>query len=124
MKKLVRMGALLSILALILLLTIGSAGAQPLNQDGDPDIPGEIEIEPEPEPGAGEAGEAEPEPEAEAEAEEPAEAGPSGTATRIDFEFSDDVAREGLYVVQEAGGRFVASWYALDGWEDSGWIVI
>lgn len=116
MKKLVRMGALLSILALILMLTIGSAGAQSLTQDGDPDIPGEVEIEPE--PGAGEAGEAEPEP----EAEEPAEGEPSGTATRIDFELSDDVAREGLYVVQEAGGRYVASWYALDGWEDSGWM--
>jgi hypothetical protein len=42
MKKLVRIGALLSILALILMLTIGSAGAQPLTQDGDPGIPGEV----------------------------------------------------------------------------------
>jgi hypothetical protein len=27
----------------------------------------------------------------------------------------------GLYIVQETGGKLLASWYALDGWQDSGW---
>ncbi|MFL7838996.1 MAG: hypothetical protein ACK2U5_01620 [Candidatus Promineifilaceae bacterium] len=41
--------------------------------------------------------------------------------TRINFEVSGDEAVRGLYVVQETGGRQLASWYALDGWQDSGW---
>ena len=96
MKKLLRLSVLFGIVALILMLVIGPAAA--------------FEIESETEPGG--EGEVEPEP----------EAGPEGTATRIDFDQSEDSAREGLYVVQEAGGSFVASWYALDGWEDSGWL--
>lgn len=48
--------------------------------------------------------------------------GPEGTATRIDFEQSEDSALEGLYVVQETGGRIVATWYAEEGWRDSGWL--
>ena len=53
------------------------------------------------------------------EAEQP---GPQGTATRINFEQGEDSAREGLYVVQETGGRIVATWYAEEGWRDSGWL--
>jgi hypothetical protein len=41
---------------------------------------------------------------------------------RINFEVGDDVARRGLYVVREVGGRELASWYALEGWLDSGWV--
>ncbi len=40
---------------------------------------------------------------------------------RINFEISGDEARRGLYVVQEVGGRVYVEWYALDGWQDSGW---
>jgi hypothetical protein len=90
--------------ALIVLMAAGTVSAQ----EG---IPGEIE--PEIEPGAGEV-EAEP---------EPAEAPPSGTAARIDFELAPGhSAKRGHYSIQVAGGAEVASWYALDGWEDSGWI--
>lgn len=42
---------------------------------------------------------------------------------RINFEIGGHVARTGLYVVQEVGGRVLASWYADEGWEDSGWIT-
>ena len=42
---------------------------------------------------------------------------------RINFEVGGDEARRGLYVVQEIGGRVLASWYAEDGWLDSGWIT-
>ncbi len=41
---------------------------------------------------------------------------------RINFEVSGDEARRGLYIVQEIGGRVLASWYAEEGWMDSGWI--
>ncbi|UCC52338.1 MAG: hypothetical protein JSV68_25095 [Anaerolineaceae bacterium] len=116
MKRLVYVSTLFGIVALMVLLVAGSAGAYPLAQAG----PGEGEIEPEPEGGLPGEGEAEPEPEA-AEAE-PAEAGPSGTAVRIDFEVAGHKAKRGLYVVTEIGGAEYASWYALDGWEDSGWI--
>ena len=51
-----------------------------------------------------------------------AEPKPVGTATRIDFEVSGDVAKEGLYIIQEVPGGMVASWYAMDGWQDSGWM--
>jgi hypothetical protein len=104
MKKLVRLIALFGMAALVLLLAVGSVGA-------DSHL-GEGEVEPEP----GGEGEAEAEPEGEAQP------GPEGTATRIDFEQSDDSAVEGLYVVQETGGSVVASWYAMDGWRDSGWL--
>ena len=57
-----------------------------------------------------------------ADSHEATEPGPEGTATRIDFEQSEDSALEGLYVVQETGGRIVATWYAEEGWRDSGWL--
>ncbi len=41
---------------------------------------------------------------------------------RINFEISGDEALRGLFVVQEVGGRVLASWYAEEGWQDSGWI--
>jgi hypothetical protein len=41
---------------------------------------------------------------------------------RINFDVGGDVARQGEYVVQEVGGRFLASWSAAEGWQDSGWI--
>lgn len=41
---------------------------------------------------------------------------------RINFDIGGDVARNGLYVVKEVGGRELASWNAADGWQDSGWI--
>jgi hypothetical protein len=41
---------------------------------------------------------------------------------RINFEVGGDSARRGLYVVQEVGGRVLASWYAEEGWLDSGWV--
>lgn len=42
---------------------------------------------------------------------------------RINFDISGHVTRRGLYVVQEIGGRELASWYADEGWQDSGWIT-
>jgi hypothetical protein len=83
MKKLVRLLALFGIATLVILLAVGSVGAQ------------------------------------EDEADQP---DPEGTATRINFEQSEDSALEGLYVVQETGGRIVATWYAEEGWRDSGWL--
>lgn len=50
------------------------------------------------------------------------EASPSGTATRIDFEVSGHVTKEGLYVIEQVPGGTVASWYAMEGWQDSGWM--
>lgn len=41
---------------------------------------------------------------------------------RINFEVSGDEAKRGLYVVQEVGGAVLHEWYALDGWQDSGWV--
>ena len=41
---------------------------------------------------------------------------------RINFDIGGDVAQRGLFVVQEVGGRELASWYAEEGWQDSGWI--
>lgn len=43
------------------------------------------------------------------------------SCTRINFEVSGQSAVRGLYIVQEIWGRPLASWYALDGWQDSGW---
>ena len=99
MKKL---SVLFGIVALVMLLAVGSAAA--------------YEIEPEIEPGG--EGEVAAEPEAAA----PAEAGPEGTAIRIDFEIAGHAAKKGHYSVQALGGGEIASWYALDGWEDSGWL--
>jgi hypothetical protein len=100
---------LFGIAALVMLLAVGVVGAQEI----EPEI--EVEIEP------GGEGEVEPEPEA-AEATEAAEAGPEGTAARIDFEIAGHTAKKGHYSVQALGGGEIASWYALDGWEDSGWL--
>jgi hypothetical protein len=104
MKKVVRLSGLIAIFALVVLLVIGSVGAAEIEPEG------EIEVEP------GSEGEVE------AEESAPAEAKPSGTATRIDFEVSGDVTKEGLYVVQEVLAGEVASWYAMEGWQDSGWM--
>jgi hypothetical protein len=41
---------------------------------------------------------------------------------RINFDIGGDHARQGTYVVQEVGGRFLVSWPAEEGWQDSGWI--
>ena len=90
MRKVASVSVLFVIVALLLFLMVGVAGAQ--------DVP------------------------AEGEAEAPAEAGPEGTATRIDFEIAGQVAKKGHYSVQALGGGEIASWYALDGWEDSGWL--
>jgi hypothetical protein len=42
---------------------------------------------------------------------------------RINFEVSGQDATRGLYVVQEVGGKVLATWYAEDGWQDSGWFT-
>ena len=100
---------LFAIVALIVLLAVGVVGAQEIEIEPEPEIGGPGEVEPE--PGAGEA--------ADAPAESPAE----GTAIRIDFELAPGhSAKRGHYSVQLPGGAEVASWYALDGWLDSGWI--
>jgi hypothetical protein len=58
-----------------------------------------------------------------AAADEAEEAEPSGTAVRINFELAPgQAAKRGHYSVQLPGGAEVASWYAEDGWLDSGWI--
>ncbi len=41
---------------------------------------------------------------------------------RINFEIGPDSARRGTYVVQETGGRVLATWWADEGWMDSDWI--
>lgn len=41
---------------------------------------------------------------------------------RIDFEMGTGVARRGTFVVKEVGGRVLATWWADEGWTDSGWI--
>ena len=41
---------------------------------------------------------------------------------RINFEIGVDSARRGTYVVQETGGRLLATWWADTGWMDSGWV--
>jgi hypothetical protein len=43
------------------------------------------------------------------------------SCVRINFDVGGDEAVRGLYIVQEVGGKLLASWYALDGWKDSGW---
>ena len=109
MKEYLQAGAMFVIVALILLLAVGAVGA-------DSHIEAEGEVEPTwadhefwplAHPVQGEAGQ---------------EVSPSGSATRINFEQSEDSALEGWYVVQEVDGPMVAAWYAYDGWQDSGWI--
>ena len=41
---------------------------------------------------------------------------------RINFDMGPDSARRGTFVVQEIGGRVLATWWADEGWMDSGWI--
>ena len=104
MKKLIFLIALLGVVAFVFSLAVGIVGT--LNAQ-------EIEPEPEPDPFRDPDGEPEGEP----------EAPPSGTAARIDFEFTDDVALEGRYVVRDVvSGAHVTEWYAQDGWRDSGWL--
>ena len=110
MKKLVYVSTLVGMVALMVMLVVGSAAAAPGEIEPEIEPGGEGEIEPEPE--GGEAAEA-----------EAAEADPKGTAVRIDFELAPGhSAKRGHYSVQLEGGAEVASWYALDGWLDSGWI--
>jgi hypothetical protein len=45
------------------------------------------------------------------------------SCTRINFEVGGDEARRGLYIVREIGGAEFAWWYALEGWNDSGWFT-
>jgi hypothetical protein len=44
------------------------------------------------------------------------------TCLRINFDIGGDVARRGTYVVREVGGHLLATWWADEGWTDSGWI--
>ena len=44
------------------------------------------------------------------------------TCLRINFDIGGDSARRGTYVVQEVGGRVLATWWADEGWMDSGWV--
>ena len=106
MKKLVNLSTLLGIFALVLLFAVGSAGALEIEPEIEPELDGKGGGEVEPE--AGDA--------------DPVEEGPSGAAVRIDFEIAGHVAKRGHYSVQALGGGEIASWYALDGWEDSGWL--
>ena len=101
MKRIVSLSTLLTVIALLMLLVVGTAAAAPAQDIGDPDIG-----DPDPELDDAEAAEAE----------------PSGAAVRIDFEIAGHVAKKGHYSVQTPGGGEIASWYALDGWEDSGWL--
>lgn len=57
-----------------------------------------------------------------AAADEPEAAEPSGTAVCINFELAGHAAKPGHYSVQLPGGAEVASWYMIDGWQDSGWV--
>lgn len=41
---------------------------------------------------------------------------------RINFDIGGDEAKRGLFVVQEIGGRLLATWEADNGWKDSDWI--
>lgn len=43
------------------------------------------------------------------------------SCVRINFDVGGDVAKRGLYNVTELGGAVYASWYAEEGWTDSGW---
>jgi hypothetical protein len=45
------------------------------------------------------------------------------SCVRINFDVGGQNAVRGLYVVQETGGKVLATWYAEDGWQDSGWFT-
>lgn len=108
MKKLVKVGFLFGVVTLMLLLAIGiSAAAEHEGEAASEPEWADVEFWPLPHPVQGEAGQA---------------VKAAGTATRIDFEQSEDAALQGWYVVQEVDGPRVAAWYAYDGWLDSGWI--
>ena len=131
MKKSVKKSLLFGIVALLVLLVVGSAVASPLGLPGEPEPEPEIGRggEREPEPGGGGAGGGESETEIIGPVPDSASlrgsgsdpANPAGTAVRINFEVSGHKALRGLYLLQEPGGDVLASWYALDGWTDSGW---
>lgn len=97
MKKLAGVGFLFIVVVLVMMLSVSLVGAQ----EGDA--------------ADGEA--------AASEEAAPAEVVPDKTAVRIDFELAGQEAKRGHYSVQVPGGAEVASWYALDGWQDSGWIT-
>jgi hypothetical protein len=109
---------LLGTMALLALLVVGSIGAAPLYQDVDGDIDididdDDIDIDID----------IDIDDDIDVDVDADAEPGPSGTAIRIDFELAPGhSAKKGHYSVQLPGGAEVASWYALDGWLDSGWI--
>lgn len=108
MKKFLKAGVLFGIAVLIFMLAVGSAAAGEVEGEVEPEPEwADIEFWPLAHPVQGEEGQA---------------VSADGTATRIDFEQSEDSALEGWYVVQEVGGPRVAAWYALDGYQDSGWI--
>lgn len=108
MGKLLRISILFGIVALALMLAIGSAAADEVEGETAPEPEwADLEFWPLPHPVQGEEGQA---------------VSASGTATRIDFEQSEDSALQGWYVVQEVDGPRLAAWYAYDGWQDSAWI--
>ncbi len=105
MKKLVNVSVLFGVVALILLLITGPAGAAPAQQMGPPGW------------GWGEHG-------AVTGVQGSAEAEPDGTALRINFDVGGHKAHNGLYVVRYPGGDTLASWSAHNGATDSGWINV
>jgi hypothetical protein len=108
MKKLLKVSFLFCVVTLMLLLAIGSAAAAETEGEVEPEPAwADLEFWPLPKPVQGEEGQA---------------VKAKGTATRIDFEQTEDAALEGWYVVQEVNGPRIAAWYAHDGWLDSGWI--
>ena len=116
MKKLISVSVLFGIVALLLLLIAGPAGAAPPQQIGRPGVGGERE------PGMETGGWGGGEPKGGAGVQGGAETEPGGTALRINFEVAGHKARRGLYVVQYPGGDVLASWSAYNGALDSGWI--
>jgi hypothetical protein len=107
-------------------------GPSPTSTEPATPGPSPTSTEPGPSPTSTEPATPEPSPTAQGTPEVPASptAPPPATATkrpredacvRINFEVSGDEAVRGLYLVQETGGKQLASWYALDGWQDSGW---
>ena len=110
MKKLVNVSVLFVIIALVFLLAAGSASAAPPQQVGRP---GGGEREPVRPGGWGAGG---------ASAQGSTAAEPSGTSVRINFELGGHKAHHGLYVVRDLKGNVLATWYAQEGWRDSGWL--
>ncbi len=116
MKKLVNVSVLFGIVALVLLLVVGTVAAAPPRQMG---MPG---MGPVPRGGVGPVREAGPVDYSWHMNTPPADDEPVGTALRINFEVSGHRAKPGLYVVREDNGNELASWHARGGEVDSGWI--